>query len=69
MHTLSIRITERNGHTERTIDSGSLAQAPTIEAITLPAALDTLDAAPDPARRFTRVAADGTLLAPEAASG
>lgn len=63
MHTLSIRITERRGDTERTIDIGSLAQAPALETIEMPSVLDTR-AAPAAGERFTRVAADGSTLPP-----
>ena len=63
MQTLSIRITERRGDTERTIDIGSLAQAPGIEAIELASVIDTA-ANPSSAsgERFTRLAADGSTL-------
>ncbi len=63
MQPLSIRIIERRGNTERTIDIGPLAQAPAVEMIQLQAELDTR-AEPAAGERFTRLAADGSTLPP-----
>lgn len=63
MQPLSIRIIERRGNTERTIEIGPLAQAPAVEMIQLQAELDTR-AEPAVGERFARLAADGSTLPP-----